>query len=649
MLLKKILYIFLLFFFLHLKAQTTDEVLFTVDDEPVYTSEFLRVYNKNLDLVQDESQKNLDAYLTLFTNYKLKLKEARALGLDKKASYLRELSSYKEQLAKRYITEPNVTENIVKEAYDRISNEVKAAHILVRLPENASSEDTLVAYNNIIKLRERALTEGFETVRKSVHNGQTIFGENLGYFSAFKMVYNFESSAFNTPVDAISEPFKTRFGYHILKVYDKRESRGERTVAHIMIGLKTGDSINKDAETRIQEIYKKLSQGEDFESLAKQFSDDKNSAIKGGLLPPFSSGQLISQEFEDEAFNLNGIGAISQPFKTEFGWHIIKLYDIKPIPPFEEIKQELEIKVKRDERSQLIDDVQLNKLKIHYNISNEQAALPYFTRIINDTYFKRSWQLPIDFQADIPLLKIGNKQFTYKDFGDFLVKTQKNVPANTPLDVLVENKYNSFLHENLIQYREDNLENENEEFAFIVSEYRDGLLLFDLMETTIWNKAKADTLGLQQFYNTHKADYVLPERIDAVVASSQKEASIKKVSKLLEKGMTIDKIKTLINTNNDIKVIFTSEIMDKEHQAIPRDFLFNKGVSKIYYHLSNYTVVLVKDILPSRVMALDEAKGAVIADFQEFKEVEWLNSLSKKYKIVVNQDVLINLKNQIKN
>ena len=215
------------------------DVLFTIDDEPVYASEFIRVYNKNLDLVQDESQKNIDEYLTLFTNYKLKLKEAESLGLQNKTSYKRELDSYKKQLAQNFVTDTTITESLVKEAYDRILNEVKVSHILVRLPENASPQDTLVAYNNIMKLRDRAINEGFDKVRKEVHNGQTIFGEDLGYFSAFRMVYPFESAAYNTKVGEISKPFRTRFGYHILKVYDKRKSRGEVTVAHIMVANKT--------------------------------------------------------------------------------------------------------------------------------------------------------------------------------------------------------------------------------------------------------------------------------------------------------------------------------------------------------------------------------------------------------------------------
>ena len=631
-------------------GQTTNEdVLFTVDNDPVSVSEFLRVYNKNLDLVQDESQKNIDEYLTLYTNYKLKLKEARTRGLHEKSSYQRELGNYRKQLAKSYISDSKVTNALVEEAYERVSNDVKANHILVRVEETAIPEDTLNAYNQVLKLRERALSEGFEKVRKEVHNGKTIYGEELGYFTGFKMVYKFENVAFNTPVGEISQPFRTQFGYHFIKVFDKRASRGERTVAHIMLSLKKTDSLSENLEERIQEIYKKIEQGEDFEALAKQFSEDKSSAPKGGLLKPFSGGQLSVPIFEEVAFGLNAVGDISKPFKSKFGWHIVKLYAKKPVAPFQDIKPELEVKVKRDARSKVIDDALHTKLKKRYNISKEQPALDYFMSILNNDFFTRKWVLPEDFTGDKPLLKIGNKQFYYRDFGEYLLKNQRHNRAKTDLNNIVNDNYNTFLTSNLVEYQEDNLEFENEEFAHIVGEYRDGLLLFDLMESSIWNAAKTDSVEVKDYYNAHKENYIIPKRINAVVASSGKQKTLKKVSKLLAQGMALDKIKNLVNSNDKIEVIFTEGIMEATHQALPKDYTFQKGISKVYNHNSGYVVVQVKEMLPKETKSFEDAKGAVIADYQNYKEARWLNELKEKYPVVVNQSILKRLREQIKN
>ncbi len=634
---------------LNVKAQSAQkDVLFFVDDDPVYTSEFLRVYNKNLDLVQDESQKDVNEYLTLFTNYKLKLKEARALGLDDKPSYQRELSSYKKQLTKSFMTDAKVTDAMVAEAYERISYEVKANHILIKVSENASPEDSLIAYNKILKLRNRTLKEGFEAVRKEVHNGQTVYGEELGYFSGFRMVYKFETAAFNTEIGDVSNPFRTRFGYHIVHVLDKRKSMGERKVAHIMVVEKKGDSLAEKPEVRIQDIYKKINQGEAFDALAKQFSDDRNSASKGGELKSFSSGQLGSPEFENVAFGLKEVNDISEPFKTKYGWHIVKLIAKKAIAPFDAMRSELEEKVKRDDRSKLIDEALYASLKVKYNIAKEQPALEYFESILNENYYKRAWQLPSDFSEDKPLVKIGEKQFLYKDFGNYLVKKQRMGMRKVSYKSIVLKNYEAFLNSNLVKYQEDNLETENEEFAHIVNEYRDGLLLFDLMENTIWNTAKTDSVGVQDFYTTHKDKYVLPQRIDAVVASSAKQKTLKKVAKLLDKGMDLDQIKSLVNSKDKIEVMFTSGIMDAGHQVLPKSFPFKKGISKIYNHNGTFVVIQVKDVLEKTQQTLDEAKGIVISDYQTFKEENWLKDLSEKYKIKINQEALNNIKTQIK-
>lgn len=634
---------------LSMNAQLVDkDVLFTVADEPVYASEFLRVYSKNLDLVQDESQKDVDEYLKLFTNYKLKLKEAKSLKLHEKSSYVRELSNYKKQLAKNYITDSKVTDDLVEEAYERMSYEVNANHILVKVNDNAKPSDTLEAYNKILKLRDRALKEGFEKVREEVHNGQTVYGEKLGYFGGFKMVYKFESVAFNTEVGEISKPFRTRFGYHIVNVIDKRKSRGERTVSHIMVIENKRDSLAEKPEVRIREIYKKLNQGEAFESLAKQFSDDKNSAPKGGKLKPFASGQLRAKEFEDVAFNLESEGDVSEPFKTDFGWHIVKLNNKKSVASFEAMKPELVEKVKRDSRSKLIDVALVNKLKSKYNISDEEPNLDYFTSILNEDYFKRTWKLPADFKGKQPLVKIGSKQFSYNDFGVYLVNTQRNTPKKESLESLLSKKYDAFLNDNLIKYQEDNLEFENEDYAHIVAEYRDGLLLFDLMENTIWNTAKTDSTAIKQFYEANKANYVKPKRIDAVVASSAKQKTLKKVSKLLSKNMPLDKIKTLVNSKDKINVIFTSGIMDAEHQALPKDFNFRTGLSKIQKHNDAFVIINVKSVLPQEQKTFEESKGMVISDYQNHKENNWLNDLRAKYPVEVKKEVLAKIKTQLK-
>ncbi|MGC6430210.1 MAG: peptidylprolyl isomerase [Jejuia sp.] len=637
-----------LFFVSLLKAQTTKkDVLFTVDDEPVYVSEFLRVYNKNLNLVQDESQKDVDEYLKLFTNYKLKLKEAKAQGLHEKPKYIKELEKYRKQLAKNYITDAEVSEALIKEAYDNISSEVNATHILVKIDESASPEDTLVAYNKIVDLRKRAEKEGFEKVRKEIHDGKTLYGEELGWFSGFRMVYKFEKVAFNTAVGEISQPFRTRFGYHIVNVLDKRKARGERTVKHIMIMHKNNDSIDR-GESRINEIYTKLEQGESFEALAKQFSEDKNSASQGGLLKAFSAGQLRAPVFEETAFSLENKGDISNPIKSQYGWHIIKLENSKPIGSFQDLQAELETKVKRDARSQLIDDALYAKLKAKYNIPEKTPDLSYFTSILNEDFYKRNWEVPADLKGETALVTIGKKTLNYSDFADYLLSYQKRIRGRQDFKSIVEKAYELFLNTNLRDYEEENLENDNEDFAHILAEYRDGLLLFDLMESTIWQAAKTDSVEVEAFYQKNRENYFEPEHAFTQVASSPNKRVIKKVLKLLKENMPLENIKKLVNTNGEVNIIFTQDTMNVNHQALPKNFDLKEGLSDVYKHNDSFIVAKVGEVFPKKLKPFDEVKGLVMSDYQNNKENLWIEELKQKYKVDVNTEALKKVKAEIK-
>ncbi len=628
-------------------AQEKDEVLLTVDDEPIMTSEFLRVYNKNLDLVKDESQKDVGGYLKLFTEYQLKLKEAKRLKLDEDTKYQREFLRYKKQLTKNYLSENKVTDALVKEAYERNSFDVNASHVLVRLDGNA--KDTIEAYNQVLKLRERVLKEGFDTVKADVHNGQTIFLEDLGYFSAFKMVYDFETAAYNTPKGEISMPFRTQFGYHVVKVNDKRPSRGTITAAHIMIALQQKDSL-LNPEERINDIYKKLQQGEKFESLAKQFSDDKSSARNGGKLSSFKSGQLSSTIFEDHAFALKNDGDVSQPFKSEYGWHIVKRISLEPIQSFEELKPTIESKVKRDSRSQLINEAMVDELKKRYEISYNSEAKKYFTPLLDDNYFTRSWRLPEDFDKDKIVFTIGNRSFTYGEFGHHLMSAQRNY-ANKKGDfsVIVDNEFDKFFENSILQYREDNLELENEDFANILKEYRDGLLLFDLMEKEIWNKASKDTVGLEAFYQKHKSKYQWSDRVDVVIATSANEDYAKKALKMMKKGKSEEEIKKALDTDSQKNIIFTKGVFNTNNPKLPANLKIEQGVSEIYSHNDAFHVIDVKSVLPAGNKTLEEAKGNVINDYQTEIEANWINSLHKRFKVELNEKALEKVKTKIKN
>jgi peptidyl-prolyl cis-trans isomerase SurA len=640
-----ILTLFFIVLVTSLNAQVESvDVLFTVDDSPVKASEFLRVYNKNLDLVKDESQKDVDEYLRLFINYNLKIKEAKALGYDKKPKYLREFESYKKQLAKNYLTDSNVTEELIREAYDRVSQDVNVDHILIRLPE--AETDTAAVYNQMLALRDRFINEDFDALSKEIHNGKTVFAEKLGFFSGFKMVYAFENVAYTTPIGEVSQPFRTQFGYHVLKVNDKRASLGEVTVGHIMITNNSKDTLT-DPATRIQEIYSLIQQGENFESVAKQYSEDQSSAKNGGKLSPIKSGQLRSVKFEEKAFSMKTVGEISEPFETDFGWHIAKLYEKKPIEPFEKIKGKLESRVNRDGRSKVITQSVINNLKLKYKVEKE-VDLSYFVSIMDDTFFTNSWKVPEGFPENKSIVNIGNTEITYSSFGAYIESQQKSINQKQSFEGVVQKLFNSFLDNEILRYHEENLENVNEEYAHILAEYRDGLLLFDLMESTIWNAGKEDTIGVQNYYNANKSKYMWPDRIDAIIATGSSEMFIEEVKKEFEKNTDLETIKLNVNKTQQ-NVIFTLGKMTANHRSLPKDFVFEKGVSKVFFYKDVYQVINVLEVIPASQQLLNEAKGKVMNDFQNMVEKEWLQGLRKKYSVKVNENILNKIKSLINN
>jgi peptidyl-prolyl cis-trans isomerase SurA len=623
-------------------AQSIDsENLMTIGGETISVKEFLRVYNKNIDLVQDESQKNIDYYLNLYTNYKLKLKEARTLGFDQKESYKKEFESYKNQLSKAYTSDKEVTETLVKEAYNRTAKEVKAQHILVRIQPG---QDTLAAYEKIQALRPRMVKEDFKSLRTALHDGKSIFVEDLGYFSAFKMVYDFENAAFNTPLGQTSKPFRTQFGYHVVKVLNKRPSKGKVQVAHIMIANTQNDSTLVP-ENRIKEIYRSIQERDSFESLAKQFSDDKSSAAKGGVMNPFKSGDIRSEIFVNTAFGLKDIGAISEPIQTQFGWHILKLISKTPVEPYEKIKVNLEQKVKRDARSKIIRKKMLEKLKQQYKIS--QPSLESVAALIEINDADDTWMVEASIEPQV-FLKIESQEFLYKDFLDLLNKNKRSFNVSTSKSKFISKQFALFLENNLFQYKKNNLINENEDYANVLKEYEEGLLLFDIMENKIWKGAQLDSIGLKSYYNENTSKFKSNSKITATIARSNKKKKLKAVKKLWSQGLSTEAISQKLN-KRDQALIFSSGDFEIDNPLIPKNMVFNKGISEIFRLDDNYVLLNISNIETPQILSFEDAKGAVISNYQNVLESEWLETLRNKYPIVINEEILNDLKKSIKN
>ncbi len=634
-----IAFVLLLFHSIYVQAQSSpSQIVMTIANEDITTYDFLKVYTKNLDLVLDENQKDFNHYLDLFINYKLKLAEAKALEYDQKESYLKEFKMYENQLSKAYMTDKKVSEALLQEAFERTATEVKAQHILIRIQPG---QDTLTAYKTIQSLRPRLINDEFSALKKELHNGKSIFVEDLGYFSAFKMVYDFENAAFNTAVGSVSEPFKTQFGYHVVKVLDKRANRGQVEVAHIMISNSKKDSTTTP-EQRINELHRLVIQGENFEDLAKQFSDDKSSAVRGGVLKPFKSGEINSQIFVETAFGLTDLGEISDPIQSKFGWHIIKLIGKRPIGDFETLRPNLEQNVKRDSRSQIIRKSTITALKKRYNISgpNLQSLSQNFVRDDSGWSIKK-------IKPKSVFLTIENETFTYADFLTHLNKTKKVVNSTFDSPEFMQQQYALFLDQKLWDYKRNHLAEENSEYADVLQEYKDGLLLFDLMQDTIWEAAKKDSLALSQYYQRHLNLYTTPEKIVGTVMRSSQKKPLKMVKKMWLKGLDNQHISETLNSKTQL-VIASTGSFDKTNPLLPESFEFKLGISQISANGDGFVIFNVSSVLPPEVLPLEDVRGQVISHYQNELETQWIETLKQKFKVKIHPEVLQNLKNGLK-
>ena len=633
-------------------AQTnTKEVLFTVNEKPYYTDEFSRIYKKNLDLVKDDSQKDLNQYLELFVGYKLKVNKAYKLGLQNGTQYQNELKSYRTQLAKNYFNDTKITQELLEEGYSRLQKEIRASHILILVDENASAEDTLKAYKKMEDISKKAIAgENFDdlAVQFSEDPSAKENKGDLSYFTAFRMVYPFENAAYKTPKGKISKIIRTRFGYHILKITDIRANRGEITVAHIMILKPKPEEKDKDAEKTINEIYQKIQQGEKFEDLAKQFSDDKSSSSKGGQLNKFGSGQLSSEEFENAAFSLANPDDISKPFQSEFGWHIVKLIEKHPIKSMDEMKNELETKIGKDDRSKKITASLNEKLRKKYTYKRDDKQYGLISKLVTNDFYDSKWKLPeniTDYSAT--LLSINTKKIDGKAFLDYIEKQQKAGLKVKPLSKLVDALYGNFLDEQLTAYYDENLETEFPDFAYVMEEYRDGLLLFDLMEKEIWDRAKTDTIGLNTFYDEHKMEHMWKKRVDVTIASSTKQDIIKKAHALLKKKEKPQDIKDKLNVDNVINVMMNSGVFEEGSDALPKTMKYDVGVSDVFREGEYYFVTKVEKVMPAGVKTLEECKGKLINEYQQYLELRWVDDLKSEFTVKINNDAFEHVKKQL--
>jgi len=603
-----------------------EEVLLTIGDTKISKAEFERIYKKNnQNLFNEADKKTPEEYIDLFIDYKLKVIEAQQLKMDTNQAFLDELAGYRNELAVPYLTDIKYNEKQIHDLYERMKKEVNASHILLRIPQNASNEEAGEILEKIKEIRKEIINGkdfGEAAVEYSEDPSAKTNNGSLGFFSAFQMVAPFENAVYNMKVGEISEPVRTSFGYHLIKLNDTRENQGEIKVAHIMKMFPRG-AENFDKTTikdQTDSIYAELKAGADFAELAKKYSDDKQTAVQGGEMPWFSAGRIIP-EFAKAAFAIENKDDFTKPIETRFGFHIIKKIDHRPVPSFEEAKADIENRIKRDpSRSVSSKKAFIEKLKQEYNYQeNEENIAKLKDKNVGDA---------IDSEQEV-LFSINDNQFKTKDLLDYL--NEKGIIAGS---ILLN--FESWVDDEITEYENERLEDKYPEFRYILQEYHDGILLFNIMEEKIWNFASQDTSGLQEYYEKNKDKYAWEERFKGSIITAENDSVREEADKYFAAEMSNSEVLDLLNRNE--KLIEIKEgAWEKGTNPIVDYYVWNGPETDEFN--SEYTFVR-GDIIPPEPKTLNEARGLYISDYQNFLEKEWLNQLRKKYKIKVNKKLL---------
>lgn len=669
-----------------LKAQEKkdDPVVIEIGDEKIRQSEFMKSFNQsNTELSkmsEAEKRKALEEYVYLYTNFRLKIKDALVERYDTMPSFQKEYSVYRNEIAAPYLIDSQSLENILQEVYRRNQQAVRASHIMVALPRNPSPEDTLKAYNKAMDLYAKAIEKGADFKKLAIafsedpsvrthearNTDKTIEGNggDLGYFSVFDMVLPFEDAAYSLGIGEISKPVRSEYGYHIIKLVDKVDIYGKTSLQHIWVG-----SPNERDTARmisvINDAYRRLNAGEDFNKVVQDCSDDKRTLPVNGLLENVPANRMVP-EYVKEISKLK-VGEYSQPFKTKFGWHIIKVVKKDTIPPLDDMKAFYKQRISRDQRSKQPQHVFVENMKEKYTFvdytTDSKVAFDELRATITDSVFKRTWVLPILQNGAMPAFSIGDKTYTVNDFAKYISESQRRLRMRRKnLDVYYHEIYGYFVNDKVVEYADSRLEQDYPEFSEMVEEYRNGLLIFAYNDSKVWSKAILDTVGLKEFYavesikhdinNPEHAKYFWGNRADimtvAVMDSNCVEKS--KAMKVVEKnafkeGMSKEEMTKLVEKKVNKKKcslanpIFVRTIMVEKENEIIKPEQFKKGIYKGTNQRSmGYVIVIVRGIKDPELKSLRDARGYYINDYQNYLEENLIKELRSKYKVVVHED-----------
>ncbi len=627
------------------------QTLFTYGKYSVAKDDFLRVYKKNsLNKAPDMSDTALNSYLKLYALFRMKVAEAEKQRLDTIPAIDRELDNYRKQLSKNYLTDDQVTNKLVREVYDRMKENIRAEHILINCTPGMDTVAPYKTIDSIYKAIEAKRTD-FETMAKMYSDDRATKdnGGDIGYFTALQVVYPIENMAYATPVGKVSKPFRTQFGYHIIKVTERRPDRGQVKVSQILVhvGKSTGEAGIAAGRKRADSIVAALKAGASFDAMVKQYSDDKFSKDNYGELAPFGVGRY-QPNFENAVFALKKSGDFTEPIQTEYGFHIVRLMKKIPLAPFDSMATTLRRKVENDSRAQFAREIYFEKVKEKNGFKDYPQNLAEVTNkmmAIPDTGKNAKTFVVSDFEGmNKPVFTLAGKNYSQSDFVKFMETLTHGKLSGGPRAAVINDAYKLYVSNVVNDFQEHKLVEENPGFKHLMGEYRDGIMLFELMDRNVWSKAAHDTVGLKEFYERNKEKYMWEPGFEGSVYKFKNQAaydtallvwtfdpaiSDEDLAKALNGGKTPDAVSI---QRGRYEFSRFRDATAAELNANPKKMTTT----------SNGGIMLIsarKVYNAPGQKTLEEARGYVVAEYQDYLEKQWNEKMRREYPLVVNDKV----------
>lgn len=618
-----------------------DPVVMTINGEDILKSEFEYLYHKNSK--QQIGQQTLEEYAEMFKIYKLKVADALSEGLDTTKQFKNEFEGYRKELAAPYMVDSAYIEKLAREAYERAGKEVEVSHIMFFKTRNPQENKELRQRADSIR-QELLKGADFETLAKQYSQDRTVQanGGNLGYITSLLYPYPFETAAYELKKGEISDVVETLIGYHIMKGGDKRNSRGKVLVQHIMKLVPQNATSEQEAKIKaeIDSIYDKVTNGADFAKLAITSSDDKNSARDGGKLPWFGTGAMV-KEFDEAAFSLQN-GEISKPVRTSYGWHIIKKIDSKPLETYSEFKPKAEAQFNnnKDLRFKMIREQKSGQIAKEYKAKENKKLLKQIREDIKKNGIDSAFHAKYD-KSDEIIYTYGTEQMKLSDAMSKILRYNSSDPE------IALDYFNGFLANfqsvALMKYEETQLERKYPEYRNIINEYRDGMLLFEVSNKKVWEKASRDEEGLKAFFEKNRSDYKwTTPHVKGFLVQAKNDS----IAKLVEARLNELGNDTLVNTihkefGKDVKI--DKVLVAQGENALVDNIVFGtlavRSANSMYesYFLHDFVVI-------SEPEEVDDVRGQVTGDYQNLLEQEWIEELKVKYPVVINEKELDKIK-----